>query len=78
MDNVISLITYRKIKSLKQNIKELGQVSNILKNSINDLKKFDHYSSVRRRLEDMFVLYQDIKREQLKKLEALERLKHEY
>lgn len=78
MDNVINLITYRKIKSLKQNIKELGEVSNILKNCINDLKKFDHYSSVRRRLEDMFVLYQDIKRERFKKLEALERLKHEH
>jgi ABC-type uncharacterized transport system fused permease/ATPase subunit len=78
MDNVINLITYRKIKSLKQNIKELKQVSNILKNCINDLKKFDHYSSVRRRLEDMFVLYQDIERERFKKLEALERLKHEH
>ena len=77
MDNVISLTNYKKIKSLENNIKELNDVSSVLKKTIQELTKFNHYSMIRRRVDDLFVLYQDIKMHKNKKLEVLERLKNE-
>jgi hypothetical protein len=77
MSNVIDLSNYKKIKHLDKNIKELTQISTILKKSIQDLTKFDHYSSIRRRLDDLFVLYQDIKLHKNKKIEVLKRLQNE-
>jgi hypothetical protein len=77
MDNVIDLSNYKKIKHLDKNIKELNQISIILKKSIQDLTKFDHYSSIKRRLDDLFVLYQDIKLHKNKKIEVLKRLQNE-
>ena len=75
--NVISLVNRRKITALEKNVKELGDVAKILKNSIQDLTKYNHYSSIRNRVGDLFILYQDIKIAKNKKLEILERLKNE-
>lgn len=77
MDNVVDLSVYKKIKHLDKNVKELTEISNVLKRCIQDLTKFKDYSSIRRRLDDLFVLYQDIKTHKNKKLEVLERLKNE-
>ena len=77
MNNVTDLSAYKKIKHLDKSIKELTQISILLKKTIQDLTKFEHYSSIRRRVDDLFVLYQDIKMHKNKKLEVLERLKNE-
>ena len=77
MDNIIDLISYKKMKNLEKNIKELTDISSMLKKTIQELTKFNHYSIIRRRTDDLFVLYQDIKMHKNKKLEILERLKNE-
>ena len=77
MDNLVDLSSYKKIKHLNKNIKELTEICVVLKKSIQDLTKFQHYSTIRRRMDDLFVLYQDIKMNKTKKLEILERLKNE-
>lgn len=77
MDNVVDLSVYKKIKHLDKSIKELNEISIVLKRLIQDLTKFEHYSSIRRRVDDLFVLYQDIKMHKNKKLEVLQRLKNE-
>ncbi len=75
--NVYDLVTRRKIKYLEANIKELNELLPVLKKSIKDLTTYDKYSSIRRRVEDLFVLYQDIKRSKTSKIETLARLKNE-
>jgi hypothetical protein len=77
MNNVIDLAVYKKIKHLNKNINELTEISSVLKRCIQDLTKFQDYSTIRRRLDDLFVLYQDIKTNKNKKLEVLQRLKNE-
>ena len=77
MDNLVDLDIHRKIKYLEKNIKELDELLPVLKRSIKDLTKYDKYSSIRKRVEDLFVLYQDIKRSKTSKIETLARLKNE-
>jgi hypothetical protein len=77
MNNVVDFVNYKKIKNLQKNITELNNISTILKKSIQELTTFNHYSTIRRRVDDLFVLYQDIKMHKNKKLEILERLKNE-
>lgn len=77
MDNLYNLDNRRKIKYLDKNVKELNEVVAVLKKSIQDLTKYEKYSSIRRRVEDLFVLYQDIKRARDSKLEIITRLKNE-
>jgi fibrillarin-like rRNA methylase len=76
-ENVVDLVAYRKIKSLEKHIKELNEITPILKSAIKDLTTYEKYSSIRRRIEDLFVLYQDIKRSKKSKIETLARLKNE-
>jgi inorganic pyrophosphatase len=76
-DNVVSLVHRKKIKYLAENIKELDEVSKILKTSIHSLTTYEKYASVKRRIEDLFILYQDIKRAKQAKLDTLQRLKNE-
>lgn len=76
-DNLVDLDTHRKVKYLEKNIKELDELLPVLKQSIKDLTKYDKYSSIRRRVEDLFILYQDIKRSKNSKIETLARLKNE-
>lgn len=77
MDNVTHLDKYRKIKSLETSIKELNEMCPVIKTSIINLTKYDNYSSMRRCIQDLFVLYQDLKRTKISKIETLERLKNE-
>ena len=77
MNNVVDFVNYKKIKNLQKNITELNNIAIILKKSIQELTTFNHYSTIRRRVDDLFVLYQDIKMHKNKKLEILERLKNE-
>ena len=77
MDNVVSLINRKKIKALTKNIAEMEELSKLLKSNIQSLTKFEGYSSVKRNIENMFVLYQDIKRARQTKLDLLQRLKNE-
>ena len=77
MDNIVDLRSRKKIAALTQHLKELEEISSILKNTIESLTKYDKYSSIKRSVEDMFVLYQDTKRAKKNKLEVLQRLKNE-
>jgi hypothetical protein len=76
-ENVADLVAYRKIKALEKHIKELNEITPILKSAIKSLTTYEKYSSIKRRIEDLFVLYQDIKRSKKSKIETLARLKNE-
>lgn len=76
-NNVIDLTVRKKVKALTQNLKELDEICIILKSSISSLTTYEKYASVKRRIEDLFILYQDIKRSKRNKLDLLERLKNE-
>ena len=76
-DNVIDMVSRRKIQALEENVKELTEITTTLKNAIQSLTKFNHYSMIRNRVNDLFVLYQDTKNAKQKKVEILERLKNE-
>lgn len=77
MDNVVDLVKRKKIKHLSKNIEEMNGLTAVLKNTLNSLQPYTHYASIKRKSEDLFILYQDIKRAKQTKLELLERLKNE-
>lgn len=77
VDNVISLVSRRKITALDKNIRELGEVTTAIKTAMQALSKYNHYSNVRNRVNELFVLYKEVKSAKEKKLEILERLKNE-
>jgi len=77
MSNVRSMVSRRKIKALDKDIAELTEVTTILKTAMQGLSKYNHYSNIRNRVNDMFVFYNEIKMNKNKKLEILERLKNE-
>jgi len=71
------MVSRRKIKALDKDIAELTEVTTILKTAMQGLSKYNHYSNIRNRVNDMFVFYNEIKMNKNKKLEILERLKNE-
>ncbi len=77
MSNVVSLVNRRKIAALDKNIQELNEVTTILRSAIQGLSKYNHYSNVRNRVNDLFACYKEVKQAREKKLEILERLKNE-
>lgn len=70
-------IHLRKIAAVNENVKELREINRIIGDSIISLTNYDKYSSVKRILEDLFVLHQDIRRAIVNKEEVLERLENE-
>lgn len=77
MDNVIDLVARRKIDALSKHVKELDEISKILRTTIKDLTKYDKYSTIKHRVGDLFELYQDIKQAKESKSEILQRLKND-
>ena len=77
MSNVIDLVARRKISALSKHVKELDEISKILKTSINSLTKYDKYSTIKHRVGDLVELYRDIKQAKESKSEILQRLKNE-
>lgn len=77
MSNVPNLASRRKIKALDKDIRDLTEVTTILKTAMTGLGKYTHYSNIRNRVNDMFVFYTEIKHAKDKKLEILQRLKNE-
>ena len=77
MSNVHSMVTRRKIKALDKDIRDLTEVTTVLKTAMQGLGKYTHYSNIRNRVNDMFVFYTEIKHAKDKKLEILQRLKNE-
>lgn len=67
----------RKIAAVSENVKELREINHHVGDAIISLTKYDRYSSVKRILEDLFVLHQDIRRAIVNKEEVLERLENE-
>lgn len=76
-DNVVDLTARRKIIALTKHLKELDEICVILKTSMSSLTTYDKYSSIKRSVEDLFILYQDIKRAKQSKVDVLQRLKNE-
>jgi hypothetical protein len=74
---VISLVNRRKIRGLEKNIQELTEVTTVTKAAIQGLSKYIHYSDIKKRVNDLFILHQEIKASRQKKLEVLQRLKNE-
>lgn len=77
MDNVSSLVNRRKIRALDKSIKELAEVTTVIKAAMTGLSKFNHYSNIRNRVNDLFLIYKEVKEARDKKLLILERLKNE-
>jgi lipopolysaccharide biosynthesis glycosyltransferase len=77
MGRVLDFKIHKKIKYLEKDIKNKREIALALKTSIKSLTTYDNYSSINRIVYDLHVLYSDIKREQHKSLETLERLKNE-
>ena len=74
---VFNLVARRKIRALNKNIQELTEVTTLIKSTMQGLSKYNHLNGVRYRVNDLFVLYQEMKNIKNKKLELLERLKNE-
>ena len=70
-------IQSRKIEAVNKNITELREINRIVGDAIISLTNYDKYISVKRVLEDLFVLHQDIRRAVVNKEEVLERLENE-
>jgi hypothetical protein len=64
-----------KVVKLEKNITELREINHYVGDAILGLTNYDKYSSVKRVLEDLFTLHQDIKRSISNKEDILERLK---
>lgn len=62
---------------MEKNIQELTEVTTILRSTMKDLAKYNHYSNVRNRVNDLFVFYKEVKQAKDKTIENLERLKNE-
>jgi dTDP-4-amino-4,6-dideoxygalactose transaminase len=77
MSNVHSLVNRRKIQALEKTVTELTEVTTILKKAMQGLSKYNSYSDVKNRVNDLFVFYKEIEKAKDKKLEILERLKNE-
>lgn len=76
-ENVVSMVNRRKIKALEANLAELAEVTTILRGTMQNLSKYNHYSNIRTQVNNLFSLYNDVKQARSKKLEILERLKNE-
>lgn len=76
-NNVISLVTRRKITALEKNIQELTEVTTIVKTAMQGLGKYTTYSNVRNHVNELFLFYKELKDSRDRKIELLERLKNE-
>lgn len=76
-ENVVSLVNHRKIQALNKNIQELTEITTVLKTAMQALSKYNHYSSVRYKVNDLIVFYNEVKTTKNKKVELLERLQNE-
>lgn len=77
MGRVLDFKMYKKIKYVEKDIANKREIAKHLKDTIKNLTNYEDYSTIRKILYDLHTIYQDIKREQHKSLETLERLKHE-
>lgn len=75
--NVLNMVNRRKISALETNIQELTEVTTILRSAMKDLSKYNHYSNVRSRVNELFVFYKEVKTNKEKQEQHLERLKNE-
>lgn len=77
MSNVHSLVNRRKITALDKKIVELDEVIVVLRAAMQGLNKYNHYSNVRNRVNDLLAFYREVKDSKEKSLEILQRLKNE-
>lgn len=76
-NNVVSLVNLRKARALDKNIQELTEITTIIKTTMQALSKYNHYSDVRSRVNNLFVFYNEVKSDKNKKVKILQRLKDE-
>lgn len=74
---VLNMVNKRKIAALETNIQELSDVTTILKSTMTSLSKYNHYSKVRSRVNELFAFYNEVKADKEKQTQHLERLKNE-
>lgn len=84
MNNILDLEEARlkkqarlKISKLDENIQELRIVNKVISDAILGLTTYDKYISVKKVLDDLFILHSDIRRAIVNKEEVLERLQNE-
>ena len=71
------MVSRRKIKALDKNIQELTEITTVLRTTMQALSKYNHYSDVKNKVNQLFVFYNEVKTIRNKKQEILERLKNE-
>lgn len=76
-NNVYNMVSRRKIKALDKNIQELTEITTVLRTTMQALSKYNHYSDVKNKVNQLFVFYNEVKTIRNKKQEILERLKNE-
>lgn len=74
---VLNMVNKRKIAALETNIQELTEVTTILRSAMRDLSKYNHYSNVRSRVNELFAFHREVKESKDKQVQHLERLKNE-
>lgn len=62
MDNVIDFEAKKTIRSIKASIKELEDLEKTLKIILNSLTKFQKYSNIKKRTEELFKEFKDVQR----------------
>lgn len=84
MNQVINLeerrnkkILQKRLDKLDENIKELKELEVALKSCLSILNKHEKYANIRRRIEDIFYLYQDTQRTISNRYEVRRKLQNE-
>ena len=67
----------KEVLDIETNIKELQALKEDLKKSIVVLTPHEKYAAIRRRIDDLFYLYQDTSQRIVKRQDKLQRLKNE-
>jgi len=62
MDNVIDFKAKKTLRSVKSSLIELEELEKTVKTILNSLTKFQKYSNIKRRTEDLFKEYKDVQR----------------
>lgn len=84
MNNVVELDEFRKrkklqdkMKKLDENITELKDLESTIKHVIISLTKYEKYSMIRRRMDDLYYVYKDVQKMVLSREDVKQRLNNE-
>lgn len=72
--DIIDLLSRKKIRSVKISLAELTELEKTLKTVINSLTKYQKFSNIKKRTEELFNEYKDVQRAIESKKEILKTL----